>query len=315
MSNEIVMTMLGAEAVGKTTLLATMHAKLATINDNRQRGFALEAQQDTSVNLQKARDSLAKVIEQPAFTDLNRLVTGTQGMVENKFTILFQNRKEHALSICDHAGGLVMTEKKDSAFAEFERKLTQATVIINVVDGAVLVEGSELHSNTINKSQRLSELLGPFINNGKKHLVLFVITKCETWLKTDQGKKQLKDAFEKRHKVMLDLVKGQDNAVGVFMPVKTLGCVEFKEVENPQTPKEKIIFTRNPTLNFDPEYIEQPLAYAMSFVLSQYLANLSWWQRFRRGGEYEEALLKLHKKCRSEFQTYGNFALLDPWTR
>jgi choline dehydrogenase-like flavoprotein len=313
MSNEIVMTMLGAEAVGKTTLLATMFAKLVNLSDGK--GFSLSASHDTSVNLTKAIGNLASVIEQPAFTDLNRLLPGTQGIGKNEFTILFKNQKEVNLSIYDHAGGLMMADKEDATFADFRKMLTQATTIINVVDGAAMVEGSELYSDKIHKPLRLVELLRPVLNNGKKHLVLFVITKCETWLKTDHGKKQLKDAFEKRHKVVLDLVRGQDNAVGVLMPVKTLGCVEFSVVENLGKSNEKITFTRNPTLNFNPEYIEQPLAYAMSFVLSQYLANLSWWQRFRHGGEYEEALLKLHKKCRSEFHTYGNFALLDPWTR
>jgi hypothetical protein len=312
MPNKIVITMLGAEAVGKTTLLATMYQALGRISDHRQDGFALEASQNAGRDLQDALDKLATIINQPAFTDVKRLLSGTAGVLERRFQVLFKNDQFSDLSFYDMAGGIVMAEEEDQDFKEFKKVLGQAAVIVNVVDGAALMEGSELYNIKTNKPTRITDVLRPALTNSPQpRLVLFVLTKCETWLKNDNSEKQLLAAFEKRHEAVLHLLRGHENAVGVFLPVKTLGCVEFARVEEKGKPTEKCIFSRNPRLEFSPQRIDQPLSYALTFVLLQHYQNFSWWHKFWRGKAFREALVHLDNKCDKKFKTYGNFTLLE----
>ncbi|OQW92761.1 MAG: hypothetical protein BWK78_00650 [Thiotrichaceae bacterium IS1] len=308
----VVMTMLGAEAVGKTTLLATMYQALGNICDNRQKGFALEAFPNAGRDLQDALDNLAAIINQPAFIDVKRLLPGTAGVLERRFQVLFKNGPFSDLSFYDMAGGIVMAEEEDQEFKAFKNILSQAAVIVNVIDGAALMEGSEPYNIKTNKATRITELLRPALaNSPQPRLVLFVLTKCESWLKDENSEKQLLAAFEKRHGAVLNLLRGHENAVGVFLPVKTLGCVDFARVEEKGKLEEKCIFTRNPRLQFSPQRIDQPLSYALTFVLLQHYQSFSWWQKIWRGKVFREALAHLDNKCDKQFKTYGNFTLLE----
>ncbi len=64
MQKNIVMTMLGPEAVGKTTLLATMYNELAKI-ETTEHGFHFAAVNDTGVDLETAYHKLSQIIEEP----------------------------------------------------------------------------------------------------------------------------------------------------------------------------------------------------------------------------------------------------------
>lgn len=311
MSSKIVMTVLGAEAVGKTTLLATMYTKLVQAGGK----LSLTASDNAGADLTTAYGKLAKISNEPNFKPVGRLLEGNQGIIEHQFEILFKNRKILDLSFYDMAGGIVLEKDDSKDFQEFKKILTQkATVIVNVVDGAALMKGSELYSEKVNRPTRIRDLLLPALSEKQQpHLVLFVITKCESWLKDDQSKQQLLTIFEERHKPVIDLVRHHPEAVGVFLPVKTLGCVEFARVENKGAEGEKIIFSKNPLLSFKPEQIEQPLLYGLIFVLLQHLKNLSWWYKVFHRSEYlalQNALVELSTQ-QGKFKQYGNFTLCE----
>lgn len=313
MSSKIVMTVLGAEAVGKTTLLATMYNKLVQAGGK----LSLTASDNTGAELTTAYDKLAKISNEPNFKPVGRLLEGSQGIIEHQFEILFKHRKILDLSFYDMAGGIVLEKDDSKDFQDFKKILTQeATVIVNVVDGAALMKGSDLYSDKVNRPVRISNLLRPALFEqlqSQPHLVLFVITKCESWLKDDQSKQQLLATFEKRHKPVIDLVRNHQEAVGVFLPVKTLGCVEFARVENKGAEGEKLIFSKNPLLSFKPEQIEQPLLYGLIFVLLQHLKSLSWWYKVFHRNEYlalQNALVELSSQ-QGKFKQYGNFTLCE----
>jgi GTPase SAR1 family protein len=316
MPKKITMTMLGPEAVGKTTLLATMYSQLTTINETYEHGFDFAPAGNTGKDLRDALDKLREVIEKPAFTRLPPLLAGTAGIIERQFEASFQGKKELELSFYDIAGGLlVATDDENQDVKEFKRILNQAAVIINVIDGAALVEGSQLLSDSINQPVRTRELLRMAFNNQQKHLILFVITKCETWLKDEKGQKKLQKAFEDRHQAVINLMKGQQNVVGVLMPVKTLGCVEFSRIEG-RGEDETIFFSRKTGLDFSPEKVDQPLRYALDFALSQHDQNRSGWSKFARwlsnkDRVFQIALGKFAQGRDRSFKVYGNRSLLD----
>lgn len=316
MPNKITMTMLGPEAVGKTTLLATMYKQLVTINETFEHGFDLAPAGNTGADLGEALIKLRQVIEQPLFTSLKPLLPGTAGIIERQFEISFQAKKEMELSFYDLAGGLLLAkENENQDVKDFNDILNQAAVIINVIDGAALVEGTPLMSDSINQPIRTRDFLRTALNNQQKHLILFVITKCETWLKTEEGKEKLQQAFESRHKAVINLIKGQQNTVGVFMPVKTLGCVEFSRIEG-RGEEETIFFSRKPGLNFSPDKVDQPLYYALTFALSQHNENRSGWSKFTRWLSnkdiaFQQSLGKFAEGRDRSFEIYGERSLID----
>ncbi|OAD20252.1 Signal recognition particle, SRP54 subunit, GTPase domain protein [Candidatus Thiomargarita nelsonii] len=180
MPKQTTMMMLGPDAVGKTTLLATMYHEF----DN-QSDFELTTSGDTHQNLQEAYQKLSSIITQPSFTQTGQLLKGTAGIVEHRFEIQFSGKKELELVFCDIAGGVIRAENNNNRdFEEFKQKLEEATVIMIVVEAPALIEGNVQSNNPLPVYERLL----PTVIDKRNHLILFVITKCEAWLKKVWGR-------------------------------------------------------------------------------------------------------------------------------
>jgi len=185
-----------------------------------------------------------------------------------------------------------------------------------VIDGSILVEGDDLLLNQRNDPQQIYKLLVPtLINQKRDHLLLFVITKCETWLKTETKRKQLETAFEKRYEVILNLLAQENNVAGVLIPVKTLGCVEFTHIDS-HSKNKKLIFVRKPNLKFQPQNSDQPLRYALAFALLQHDKNRNKWNRFMRWLRsenliFQQALSDFAEARNRSFKIYGNASLIE----
>lgn len=313
MLNRIVMIMVGLDGVGKTTLLSTMYHELSRIDNPA--GFEVAASEDTHRDLHDAYKKLSTILAQPTFTPTWPLLKGTAGIVERQFEILFKGKKELELVLCDIAGGLVRAKEGNPDFDELKNKLEEAIVIMNVIDGSVLVEGDELLSIQKNDPAQIYKLLLPILRQGKNYLILFVITKCEAWLKNDKTRKQLETAFETQYEMILKLIEGLDNVVGVLIPVKTMGCVEFTRIDSKGEEKE-VIFVRKPNLRFKPVDIEQPQRYALAFALVQHNQHRSQWNKFMRwfwneDVAFQKALTEFAEGRSRSFKIYGNLSLIE----
>jgi len=316
---ELTMMMLGASGVGKTTLLATMYMELKKMDSQAQFGF--QAEDDTAIDLKEAFLKLQKIIWESNFSKVERLLEGTAGITERKFSTLFEGKKEFDFSFHDYAGGLLELKNSDNSDVERVKTLLRnSLVIINVIDGASLMEGSTFLNEKINNPFLLSELLGKIIDDKqvKNKLVLFVITKCETWLKNDSGRKQLEQIFEKRHKEVLNVISNNPNknSYAVLIPVKTLGCVEFSRVNHyEEGDDEEIVFVKKPGVLFKPEELEQPLRYALAFALSEQYQNMNIFTKLinrvtGKNKRFLPALKQFTDNRNKNFKTYGNASLL-----
>ncbi len=313
MSNKTAMIMVGPDGVGKTTLLATMYHELSCIKN--ESSFELAASRDTHHDLQEAYNKLSTITAQPTFTPTGPLLKGTAGIVERQFEIWFNGNKELELVFCDIAGGLIRAEKGHPDMDEFKNKLEESVVIVNVIDGSALVEGDELLFLRKNEPVQIHDLLRSPLINRKNRLILFVITKCEAWLKNEKGRKRLEAAFETQYQIVLKLIEGFENVVAVLIPVKTLGCVEFTRIETKGDEKE-IIYVRKPNLLFQPVDTDQPLRYAIAFALAQHNKNRTVWDKLRRWVRNEEfafqkALSEFAQGHRRKFKIYGNPSLIE----
>jgi len=258
-SDKTVIMLMGQEAVGKTTLLALMYKEFT-----RNSYFPFVASDDTGIDLEEAYQKLCTIIEQPNFTQPPRLLPGTASVREYNFNI--ENRE---FVVYDTAGGLLMTKESDGRandLEDFRNAISKASVIINVIDGAAMLEGNDFLADRVNSPTRVRDLLMRYKGGDGRCLILFVITKCEAWIKTEAGIDKLRKAFEDRHKVVLNWVGENPNRAGIFVPVKTLGCVEFsfKEGDGEQ---EKLVFHKKTNLKFSQENVDKPMQYAVRFCM------------------------------------------------
>ncbi len=311
---DITMMMLGPRAVGKTTMLALMYKGLGGVNLNTH--FEFETEYETVQELNEAYLKLTEVLEQPVFTKHERLLRGDVGLIERKFAVNFKGKKKFGFVFCDHAGGL-LTDKGTPGLEEFRQRLQRAIVVVNALDGAALVEGSKLFSDSVNRPMLIRELLQKALDDKQEHLVLFVITKCETWLKDPDGRVKMEKAFEERYAEVINVITNnhRNNVVGVLMPVQTLGCVEFSKVSHYGKTDEEIEFIRKPNRPFQPEGVEQPLRYALAFALAQYAKNSLWiriiWEKiFGRDIEFRNALQQFANQRDKSYKMYGNVSLI-----
>ena len=305
------MMMIGPDGVGKTTLLATMYHEF-----DKQSGFELAASKDTDADLQEAYLKLSNIITQPTFTPTGPLLRGTAGIVERQFEMLFKGKKELDFIFCDIAGGLIHADSDHPDFEEFQNKLEESLVVMIVIDGSILVEGDDFLSAQRNDPLQIYKLLLPtLIDESRNHLLLFVVTKCEAWLKNETRRRQLETAFEKRYEIVLNMISEQDNVAGVLIPVKTLGCVEFTHIDYHNKNKE-LIFVRKPNLEFRPQNTDQALRYALAFALLQHDQRRNQWNRLMRWLRdehvaFQEALSKFAEARNRSFKIYGNASLIE----
>ncbi len=254
---------MGQEAVGKTTLLALMYKEFT-----RNSYFPFVASNDTGIDLEEAYQKLCTIIEKPNFTEPPRLLPGTASVREYNFNI--ENRE---FVVCDTAGGLLMTKESDGRakdLEDFNKAISKSSVIINVIDGAAMLEGSDFLADRVNSPTRVKDLLMRNKAGDERCLILFVITKCEAWIKTEAGIERLKKAFEHRHKAILNWIEQNPNRAGIFIPVKTLGCVEFSFKEGDGN-KEKLVFHKKTNLKFSQENVDKPMQYAVKFCMRRSL--------------------------------------------
>lgn len=316
---QLTMMMLGTSGVGKTTLLSTMYKELSRMN--AQEGFGFQAEDDTAIDLQEAFLKLNNIMQASNFSTVERLLDGTSGIAERKFSVLFEGKNEFDFSFYDYAGGLVGLKNSESEDAkQVKALLKKSRVIINVIDGASLMEGSQFFNEYVNNPFLIAELLKKIITDEqvKRKLILFVITKCETWLKDTQNKKGLKKAFEDRHKEVLNVILSnpQKNTYAVLIPVKTLGCVGFSRINNYDTKDEEMIFVKKSGgVLFKPEYLDQPLRYALAFALSETHKNKGFFTQLMneitgKNKRFHDALKQFANNRNKEFESYGNESLL-----
>jgi len=280
--SEISVMLLGPSGVGKTTLLATMYKELGRTVYHHEKeaehlkslsSFDITAHQNTGNALDEDYEKLKTLLKQPSFTPLNSPLRGTQGIIKHKFNMSFNQQKLFDLVFYDIKGGLLHTDDSNPDFTTFKAKLAQSYIIMNVIDGAALMNSFTKHRETlhddVNKPTKIRDLLKFVLDSGRPCIVLFVVNKCETWFHEAQ---KLRDSFEERHREVINLIRTRDKVAGMYIPVKTLGCVQFSRFEG-EGKEEQMVFTRNYEADFKPEDVDQPLRHALSFALSHHHQN------------------------------------------
>lgn len=303
------MIMLGPSGVGKSSLLATMCKEIGRMKT----GFDLTPVDETQDRLDEAYHNLSRVIDQRTFAPIESLLKGTMDFVEHRFDVRFQSDKEFDLVFHDFRGGGMMRAGAD--LEVIRDKVARSHVIFNVLDSVALMEVDEILGDKLNGHDRISNLLTRTLQPGEKYLIVFILVKCETYVKTASGRERLAKRFEERHQAVLRLIERLNetskNVVALLVPAITLGCVEFKEIDQ----EGNFIFEKN-WAGFAPRDVDQPLRYALSFALNHVNENRSYWESLLgfltgRNKAFSQSLKNFYSQRNSSFKKYGNEALLE----
>ena len=310
MANKVInMIMLGPGRVGKSSLLATMYREIGKMRT----GFDLTPVDETQDLLDKAYHNLNRVMEQRVFAPVEDLLKGTMGFVEHRFEVAFKGTKEFDLVFHDFRGGAMMRSGED--LNALREKVAHSHVIFNVLDAVSLMEVDAVTGDERNGHDRIRTLLTSTLRAGEKYLIVFVLVKCETYVKTASGRERLINRFEERHGSVLRLIERLNatnkNVAALLIPAITLGCVEFKEIDQDGN----YVFERNHR-DFEPREVDQPLRYALSFAINHVNENRWWWRRLWRyltghSMAFNQALRDFCRQRNGNYKRYGNDTLLE----
>lgn len=305
---KITIMLIGPESVGKTSVLATTYNAVA--NDRSIVEFTVRPQHDTMRVLSDAYGKLHKVTEQAVYQDLKPLIEGNIMMAERLFDVYLKGEHKLTLKFWDIPGGHMKIEEKHPEYKKFKDALSETTIFINVLDAVALIEGDNPYFHERATPDMARYYLGdPSVaNTARNRLVLFVVTKCEKWLKTEDGRQELQKKFDLRYQEVLNLFnRANAKMVGVLIPIKTLGCVEFTRFD---ATTKRPIFERKPRLECKPQYVDQPLRYALTFALSQLRIDQQQLEAIKFQ-EFQQALRELKGTCDRNLTVYGRGDLLN----
>ena len=155
---------------------------------------------------------------------------------------------------------------------ELRQRISWSHVIFNVLDSVAMMECDVPRDEILNGHDRCVTQLDKSMANGEKYLIVFVLVKCEKYMKKATDRNKLLSRFEDRHKAVLKLIEKRNQPsnkiASVLIPVKTLGCVEFARLDEDG----QFVFVRKGD-SFQPEDVDQPLRYALSFALNHVDSN------------------------------------------
>jgi GTPase SAR1 family protein len=266
-------TMLGASGVGKTTLLASMYDQFTTVVGMTD--LAITASDPaTSAKMQEYLNDLHAVKDQ---IKVKGGIAGTQEIREYRFGVGRRGRRPlFTLRFTDYPGNYLT--KPDLAGARdielLDRALTRADVVLIAIDTPALIEENGKYNSIINTRSVISDSVYRMLQEDTQRLIILVPLKCERYLGEDNGAVNLTNRIKEEYSTLLNWLKRSEvssKVACVIAPVQTIGSVVFSRVE--EGAGEQPIFTFRTKVygaRYSPVDTEQPLRYALKFVVAKY---------------------------------------------
>ena len=217
--------MIGNTAVGKTSMLAALSNALDEYNSVK---VSLEpTTYEFKVLQDQWNEMTAQVESQAPFTTLSTGIEGTLvDFVEHKFDFRVDGSKEATVLFTDTRGG--MTGELDERLIN---RVNNAFGVFCVVDASVLMECPASMNERFNCPKFVKKLLKEVYNDDddkQPRFVAFVLTKCEKYMATKKGQRELSQAFHKVYDNIVDLLNKVETPPNVYiLAVQTMTCVSF----------------------------------------------------------------------------------------
>ena len=217
--------MIGNTAVGKTSMLSALSNELDEYNTGK---IQLEPTTHEFRVLQEQWNEMAAQVEsQKPFTTLS---TGIEGalvdFVEHKFNFKVDGSKQATVLFTDTRGA--MTGALDESLVA---RVNNAFGVFCVVDASVLMECPASRNEQYNCPKFVKRLLKEVYTDGddkQPRFVAFVLTKCEKYMATKKGQKELSATFHKVYDNIVDMLHKVETPPNIYaLAIQTMTCVSF----------------------------------------------------------------------------------------
>ena len=217
--------MIGNTAVGKTSMLSALSNELDEYNAGK---IQLEPTTHEFKVLQEQWNEMAAQVEsQVPFTTLSTGIEGTLvDFVEHKFDFKVDGSKQASVLFTDTRGG--MTGELDAGLIA---RVNNAFGVFCVVDASVLMECPASTNERYNCPKFVKRLLKEVYTDDddkQPRFIVFVLTKCEKYMATKKGQRELSAAFHKIYDNIVDMLNKVGTPPNVYaLAIQTMTCVSF----------------------------------------------------------------------------------------
>ncbi|OZI09545.1 hypothetical protein BWI93_03525 [Siphonobacter sp. BAB-5385] len=257
--------MLAASGEGKTTFLSSM-------DDNIRRdlassiGLNLTLDSQLAAQLDQNREKLIASLGKGTITYFDG-IQSTDAVSTYPLEISHKNSEPFlVVSFRDIPGNWITDDTE-----KVVNFIQDSSVIVIPIDSSAVMNDMEECKNNV---QNLLDVLKLGLEkNPDTKLVLFIPTKCETYLVNDTLTKDLTLKIHEVYQKIFDFLGLQDNLKSAIIPIQTLGNASFmyhKKVQILNTEVWKPVFSVTQRNQFNPQNIEYPYLYLFSFIFEQY---------------------------------------------
>jgi hypothetical protein len=272
-------TMLGSTGTGKTTLLASVYEQFDKVIGTTDLAVAPDYVTDV-----KLREYIAHLRDLPRTVQVAGGIPGTGNIREYSLGVSRRGRQQlFMLRFTDYPGKYLLTP--DGAYGEdlVQRALIQADVILVAIDTPALMEEHGRYHSIVNAPVVVTDQLKRLFAEDTVRLVILVPLKCERYLSTVEGARQLTARICEQYEPLLAHIRRRDvrpRVSCVLTPVQTIGSVVFSNiVEEPEGYPVFYYHRRHPEAIYQPVDTDQPLRYALRFIVNRYRVSERPFQR------------------------------------
>jgi hypothetical protein len=280
-------TMLGPRGAGKTSLLVSLYDQFQQVVGSTPLEMST-SDRATRITLQGYRQDLR---------DFARGVQRSQGIEgsvmirEYLFGLGTQGKRppQMCMRFTDSPGGLL--NKTGPERERLDGAVSRSGVLLVAVDSPALMEQRQRYNEQVNMPELVTEFVRDALAVGGQRLVVFVPLKCEKYVASAAGARELRDAVKQRYTTLIghiaNLQVRQDmaRAGAVLTPAETVGSMRFSRFEPDGEGFREVFRLAQVGGSYSPRDTDQPLRWILRFVVNAYKGRsrtlgewfVDWW--------------------------------------
>lgn len=259
--------MIGPKGVGKTSLLAAMYHEINPLLG--QSDLKLVTSDRTGMT-QRYLDAAQSDLENIArgLYDVPPGVPNTDDVRTLQFALRdsVRDRRYATMRWTDYPGewlfptGLSRLDRDSPDHDELWTRLLRSSAALVAVDTPALMWQEGRLNAQINKPQQVGGLLQEWAGGrGRKSVVVLCALKCEKWVQTPAGRREVEQAARRAYREVIDQLPPPPRGPHVlYMPVQTVGSLHHQTFRlDGDAPVS--VFRGAPGAHYQPRWVENPL--------------------------------------------------------
>lgn len=265
--------MIGNQAVGKTSMLSALSRELDAYNLARRVQLSPTTEEVKTLDAQWS-ELLRQVEAKKPFRTLDAGIDATfNDFTVHEFEFTVDGEKEAQVLFTDTKGGL--TGELDQRLVD---RVNGAFGVFCVVDASILMQCPASTNNQWNCPNRIKTILDKVYNDGddkQPRFVAFILTKCERWMATEEGRRDLAATFHKHYDNIVDLLHKAPHPPNIhLLAIQTMTCVTFFKLGDNGLPMYRVL----PAKELATEDCAYPLVILLRNIIEARVAGRGFWE-------------------------------------